>query len=101
MRVRKMQTATVERNKRVVSVVRVTKQVVQCAPVYVSFGVAVRNARIKAGLTQQELADRIGLSRPSIANVETGRQQVLLGDLYEYAAALGVSPKSLFNSLKT
>jgi DNA-binding XRE family transcriptional regulator len=100
MRTRKLQHSTVERNKRIVKVVRVTKQITQCAPVYVSFGVAVRNLRTKAGMTQEDLAKLIGLSRASIANIECGRQQVLLGDIYEYAEAFGVSPRSIFNALE-
>lgn len=100
MRTRETQTRVVERNRRIVRTVTVRKEIVQCAPVYVSFGEAVKALRLKAGLTQAELAEKIGLSRPSIANVETGRQQVLLGDLYAYSDALGVSPRTMFGMIE-
>ena len=100
MRTRQTQTKIVERNRRIIRVVSERKEVVQCAPIYVSFGEAVKTRRLKAGMTQADLAEKIGLSRASIANVEAGRQQVLLGDLYEYARAFGVSAQTLFNMLE-
>ncbi len=39
-------------------------------------GSRVQAARVDAGMTQQELADRVLLSRPSIANLEGGNQEV-------------------------
>jgi GDPmannose 4,6-dehydratase len=60
------------------------------------FGNAVRTARIKAGISQKMLADRIGLSRESISNYERGEVQVLSPALLElFAAALGFDPQSL------
>lgn len=100
MRTRQLQRKTVERNKRIVRIVRVRKEIVQCAPVYVSFGEALRTLRKKAGMTQEDLATAIGLSRASIANIECGRQQVMLGDLYEYSRIFGVSPRKFFNMIE-
>lgn len=42
---------------------------------------------MSALLTQQQLADKIGLSRGSVANIETGRQQMLLHQLRDIARA--------------
>ncbi|MBN8648312.1 MAG: helix-turn-helix domain-containing protein [Caulobacterales bacterium] len=39
-------------------------------------------------MTQEALAAKIGVSRASIANIESGRQKVLVHTLYELAAAL-------------
>ncbi len=36
-------------------------------------GEAVRRERRKAGLTQMQLANYIGVSRPQVANIEIGR----------------------------
>lgn len=58
---------------------------------YGSFGDAVRRARETAGLTQADLAGQVGLSRPAIANIELGRQGVLLHAGLDIAAALSVS----------
>lgn len=65
-------------------------------PPYVLFGEAVRNARHELGLNQQELADKLGYSRGSIANIEVGRQRILLTDLFAFAKVLRLDPKVLF-----
>ena len=46
--------------------------------------------RNKLELTQRELSDRIALSRTSLANIEKGRQQLLLHHALEIADALEV-----------
>lgn len=63
--------------------------------VYQSFGEAVRLTRLRRGMTQAELAAWVRLSRGSIANIETGRQRVLLHDLLVFARALRVRPRDL------
>lgn len=40
-----------------------------------AFGARVKHAREAAGLTQLELAKRLGLTRSSVANIEAGRQK--------------------------
>ncbi len=92
---------TVQRRQRVIKYITVTKDVVQCEPVYVSFGEIVKAHRLKRGWTQTDLAGRVGLSRTSVTNIEIGRQRVLLSDLFEFARAFDVSPRSLFNALET
>ena len=97
---REMTRKTVQRRQRVIKYITVTKDVVQCEPVYVSFGEIVKAHRLKRGWTQADLAARVGLSRTSVTNIEIGRQRVLLSDLFEYARVFDVSPRSLFNALK-
>lgn len=46
-------------------------------------------------LTQQDLADKVGLTRTSVTNIEKGNQQVSLAMLYRFASALNVSPTDL------
>lgn len=46
-------------------------------------------------LTQDALAQRAGLARTSITNIETGNQQPTLHALWRIADALGVSPCDL------
>ncbi len=53
-------------------------------------GRRVRDARMDAGMTQQELADRVLLSRPSIANMEGGNQEVPVTRLALIARVLGL-----------
>jgi transcriptional regulator with XRE-family HTH domain len=56
--------------------------------VNVAFGRAVALRRGELGLTQFDLANLVGLSRASIANIEKGRQNVLLHHVYDLAEAL-------------
>jgi hypothetical protein len=39
------------------------------------------------------------LSRGSIANIETGRQRILLTDLFDFARVLRVKPIVFFNAV--
>lgn len=56
--------------------------------IYVIFGTGVAARRRRLGLTQAELASRTGMSRASIANIESGRQNVLLHHVYALSSAL-------------
>jgi len=47
-------------------------------PRYQQFGEAMALRRQELDMTQADLAVRVGLSRASIANIERGRQSVLL-----------------------
>ncbi|MGY0715322.1 helix-turn-helix transcriptional regulator [Azospirillum argentinense] len=51
-------------------------------------GVAVRGARKRAGLTQEELAGRVGKSTEAVSNIERGRALPTLTTLMELARAL-------------
>jgi transcriptional regulator with XRE-family HTH domain len=64
-------------------------------PVYVEFGRLVRGHRQRLKLTQDQLAERVGLSRTSITNIEQGRQKVLLHQIFRIAESLEVSPETL------
>lgn len=64
--------------------------------IYRALGDKVRRLRNGAGRTQAQLAAEIGISRASLANMETGRQQVLVHHLYAVANALDLdSPATL------
>jgi len=66
---------------------------------YRLIGEAIREQRRNGGtrLTQQELADSTGgkIRRSTLANIEVGKQQISLYQLYLVAAALGVQPTEL------
>jgi transcriptional regulator with XRE-family HTH domain len=51
-------------------------------------GLRLQRARKERGITQQELAKRIGLPRPSYANLESGRQRVPLDVVWRAAVVL-------------
>jgi transcriptional regulator with XRE-family HTH domain len=63
------------------------------------FGRTLRSVRKTKGYSQQELADRVALSRPSIVNIELGRQGISLEQLYVLASALGVSAAELLPNM--
>jgi GDPmannose 4,6-dehydratase len=61
-----------------------------------AFGDTIRAARIKAGVSQKMLADRIGLSRESISNYERGEVQVISPALLDaFAATLSLDARDL------
>ena len=58
-------------------------------------GLSVRDFREKMGVTQEELANKVGVSRTSITNIEAGRQKVPLHTLFEIASFLDVELSEL------
>lgn len=58
-------------------------------------GARVRAARERAGLTQAAVGTYVGVSRASIAMVETGRAGLLIDSLLDLAVALDVPVMSL------
>lgn len=52
----------------------------------------VHRLRLAHGWTQQELADRLGLSRAQVANIESGNSDTPAGPLLELLAEVGWSP---------
>lgn len=59
-------------------------------PVEAAFGRAVANARREKGLTQRQLADALHISRPIVANIESGRQRVYLSVALSLASHLAI-----------
>ncbi|WBB84709.1 helix-turn-helix domain-containing protein [Micromonospora sp. WMMC264] len=64
-------------------------------PAYRELGDTLSRIRRAAGLTQREVADRAGVGRPTLANIEKGRQRVLYHQLLDIADALGTDPREL------
>lgn len=60
------------------------------------FGQHLREARQAAGLTQQELAERVGLAqKKNICDYEAGRSDPRLSQIRRFAAALSVDTARL------
>lgn len=68
---------------------------------YRELGLSVRRAREASGLTQEELATAIGISRTSLTNMELGRQRILVDQLAGIASRLSVTIQSLTPVLET
>ena len=59
--------------------------------IYIAVGENVRHYRKQAGMRQLDLCREVALTRGSIANIETGRQRILLHQAFDLARALNVS----------
>jgi transcriptional regulator with XRE-family HTH domain len=58
-------------------------------------GARILAARKATGMTQQDLAGKVGRSRSQIANIEGGRTDIPVSLLARFAEALGVKPSEL------
>ena len=59
----------------------------------------VRFERLKAGLTQTQLAERIGISYPRISDIETAKGNPQMHTFLALATAFGLDPSQLFRQL--
>jgi transcriptional regulator with XRE-family HTH domain len=63
---------------------------------YQEIGRRVRSLRQnKLDITQDQLAERLGISRPSLANIESGRQKMSVDQLLTFSNILGIGPLEL------
>jgi transcriptional regulator with XRE-family HTH domain len=59
-------------------------------------GFAVKSRRQELGLTQEDLADRAGIHRTYLSDVERGSRNICLIDIERVAAALALPASELF-----
>jgi transcriptional regulator with XRE-family HTH domain len=64
-----------------------------------AFGKKVADMRQKRGLTQDQLADKTGLSIDTIGAIEQGRRWARLTTLHKLAKGLGTTTDELFKGL--
>ena len=64
------------------------------------FHFIVRRFRHKAGLTQEQMAERMGVSVGFYGMMEVGRRWPNIDMLFKIARALGVRPGELINALE-
>jgi transcriptional regulator with XRE-family HTH domain len=57
---------------------------------YEEIGSRIENFRKEKKLTQKELADKVGLTRTSIVQIEKGEQRVPIDKLYKIAKAVNL-----------
>lgn len=58
---------------------------------------AIRRARLRAGLTQQQLAEKVGRDQSEISRIEAGKTALTVPLLLRLARALGVAPGALLD----
>ena len=67
---------------------------------YESLGARIRELR-GGKFSQEQLAKAANLSRTSMVNIESGRQKLLVHNLFQIAKALGVRATELLSPLET
>lgn len=65
-------------------------------PIITTVGKRVRNAREEAGMSQERLAQEIGLSRISLSHIETGRRKQVKPDIISKVAKVLRKPEGYF-----
>lgn len=65
--------------------------------IYKKLGKHIKEERTWRGITQVQLAKRIGISRPSLANIEVGRQRVFIHQFRKIEKGLGLEKNSLLS----
>lgn len=68
-------------------------------PIDVEIGRRVHDARLRAGLTQRELGESIGLTFQQVQKYEKGQSRMAVSTLCRIAKALGVPPAALVGEL--
>lgn len=63
-------------------------------------GLNVRRLRIAAGLTQAELAERMGVDRAYVSGLELGQRNPTIVTLWHTAEALGAKVLMFFEDVK-
>ena len=63
------------------------------------FGLRIRDLRKKSGLTQSELAERIGLSTNFIGMVERGERNTSVDKIFKLAKAFDIKLAQFFETL--
>jgi transcriptional regulator with XRE-family HTH domain len=65
-----------------------------------AFGEALRSSRLRAGISQEELAHRAELSRNFVGLLEQGRRTPALAAIFALAGALSESPANLISAVE-
>jgi transcriptional regulator with XRE-family HTH domain len=68
--------------------------------VFSSIGMRIQQAREELGITQQELAAKLGCTQAALSNYELGKRRLYLANLEQIASALG-KPLSYFTEPAT
>lgn len=63
-----------------------------------AFGLALREFRKKAKLTQEELALEAGIERNYVSLIELGKNQPTITMIFKIASALNVDPSKIIKS---
>ena len=60
-----------------------------------SIGIRLKELRLAAGMKQNVAAECMGMSRPTLSAIESGKREVLAGEIPGFAKLYGISPEVL------
>lgn len=67
---------------------------------YIELGKALQKARENAGMTQQMVSNRLGVSRSAIANWEQGRRNIYIEQFVKMCEIYSVNPDDILIDLR-
>ena len=70
------------------------------SPLHLALMKVLRETRLKAGLTQADLAKRMDRPQSFVAKIEVGERQLGVVEFIGYAEALGAGPGELIERIK-
>lgn len=65
-----------------------------------SLGAVIKNLRMRAGISQEELADRASIHRTYVSQLERGLKSPTIQMLFQLAKALKASPSDILRSVE-
>lgn len=65
------------------------------------FGKILREFRDKAGLTQEQLSEKLGISLKYISRIENGNNGIKTQTLIKYMNILGITPNTIYKKFLT
>ncbi|MFQ7759914.1 MAG: helix-turn-helix domain-containing protein [Dysosmobacter sp.] len=68
--------------------------------ILIRYGQAVRKVRLEQGISQEELADRCGLHRTYISDVELGKRNISLENIERIAISLNRTLSDFFKEVE-
>jgi transcriptional regulator with XRE-family HTH domain len=64
-------------------------------PVYIKIGALMARLRLGASMRQEDVAKKLKISRASLANMEAGRQRIMLHHIMAIAKVMNVPVKAI------
>lgn len=65
-----------------------------------SLGEALRNKRQKKGLSQEHVAQQLGITKMAVSNWETGKRSMYAESLASYCRILGITMQEVFDEME-
>lgn len=62
-----------------------------------AFGKYIKNARVRRGISQSEVAEKLGVSQPYYSRIESGQRDVDLAVAFNICTAVGVDIRDFVN----